>query len=161
MRGVVFYHGYPSADAGGLGTHSCTLFATFLLGPIALFLLSPIRPAAAAPALPNGGVVLGSLPIIGTEDDYEFTASVGDHIELRMASSDPLYPEIELRDPNGVIVDTGTDCCVSGVEHTPRSSPRLPCRASLRFRLPRVSSEIWATTIFISPASQEPRRTAF
>ncbi len=95
-----------------------TLYAYFLFGPIALFLVSPIRPAAAAPVLPNGGVVLGSLPIIGAEDDYEFTAGIGDHIELRMASADPLYPEIELRDPNGALVDTNSDCCVSGVEHT-------------------------------------------
>jgi hypothetical protein len=98
--------------------HPRTLCAYFLLGPIALFLASPIKPAAAAPTLPNGGVVLGSLLIIGAEDDYEFTAGLGDHIELRMASSDPLYPEIELRDPNGAIVGTGSDCCVSGVEHT-------------------------------------------
>jgi hypothetical protein len=35
-----------------------------------------------------------------------------------MASSDPLYPEIELRDPNGSIVGANSDCCVSGVEHT-------------------------------------------
>jgi hypothetical protein len=98
--------------------HSCTLFACFLLGPIALFVVSSIRPAAAAPTLPNGGVVLGSLPIIGAEDDYEFTAALGDKIELRMASSDPLYPEIELRDPNSTIVGTSADCCVSAVEHT-------------------------------------------
>jgi hypothetical protein len=98
--------------------HFRTHFACILLGTIALFLISTIGPAAAAPVLPNGGVVLGSLPVIDDEDDYEFTAELGDQIELRMASSDPLYPEIELRDPNGTIVDTGTDCCVSGVEHT-------------------------------------------
>jgi len=95
-----------------------TLCASFLLAPIALFLASPIKPATAAPVLPNGGVVLGSLPVIDAEDDYEFTAAFGDHIELRMASADPLYPEIELRDPNGAIVGTHSDCCVSGVEHT-------------------------------------------
>ena len=98
--------------------HSRTLLRYFLLGPIALFLVSTVRPAAAAPILPNGGVVLGSLPIIGAEDDYEFTAALGDKIELRMASSDPLYPEIELRDPNSAIVGTSADCCVSAVEHT-------------------------------------------
>ena len=80
--------------------HPRTPCAYFLLGSIALFLVSTSGPAAAAPVLPNGGVVLGSLPVIGAEDDYEFTAALGDHIELRMASADPLYPEIELRDPN-------------------------------------------------------------
>jgi hypothetical protein len=98
--------------------HSRIRCAYFLLGPIALSLASTSGPATAAPVLPNGGVVLGSLPVIGAEDDYEFTAAFGDHIELRMASADPLYPEIELRDPNDAIVDTNSDCCVSGVKHT-------------------------------------------
>ena len=35
-----------------------TLYAYFLLGSIALFLVSTSGPAAAAPVLPNGGVVL-------------------------------------------------------------------------------------------------------
>ncbi len=67
---------------------------------VALALVTSAQNAdATSHVLPNGGSVLGSLLIIGAEDDYEFTAGLGDHIELRMASSDPLYPEIELRDP--------------------------------------------------------------
>ncbi|MBW2268466.1 MAG: hypothetical protein JRH16_07800 [Deltaproteobacteria bacterium] len=53
------------------------------------------------------------------QHSYEFTATVGDHIELRIADTGPtaFSPRIELRSPSDLLIATDADCCVAEIAH--------------------------------------------
>ncbi|MBU0910459.1 MAG: hypothetical protein KKA54_21355 [Proteobacteria bacterium] len=58
---------------------------------------------SAAPLI-NGGHISDAISVVGEEDVYTFTASVGDHVEFRMVDtslSGDLVPRIELYGPSG------------------------------------------------------------
>ena len=58
-------------------------------------------------ALPCGMVQAGTLAANGEVDTYDFTASVGDVIRLRLSSVSPYFvPKMELFDPDGVFVSS-------------------------------------------------------
>ncbi|MHA1554531.1 MAG: hypothetical protein ACTSU0_08995, partial [Alphaproteobacteria bacterium] len=53
------------------------------------------------------------------QDRYEFTATAGDHIELRIADTGAttFAPRIELRSPSDVSIDTSTDSVAAKIAH--------------------------------------------
>jgi len=67
---------------------------------------------------PNGGSVSGV--IVGTGQElYEFTATAGDHIELRIVDTggDAFNPRIQLRSPTEVLIDSSADDVVASIAH--------------------------------------------
>ncbi|MBW2290040.1 MAG: hypothetical protein JRG90_19775 [Deltaproteobacteria bacterium] len=69
-------------------------------------------------SLTNGGVHPGTIDL-GDLDTYTFTASAGDHIELRVGEngSATLAPQLSLYAPSGALIDTGTDAVAAKVAH--------------------------------------------
>ena len=78
---------------------------------------------AGIPVLPNGDSVSGVIVTTG-QDSYEFTATVGDHIELRMADTGATLfaPRIELRSPSDVFIDSSADAVVASIAAHAKSS---------------------------------------
>ena len=85
----------------------------------ALFWLAAALPAGAAP-LVNGGSVVGVISGASV-DSWEFSASPGDHVIVRIAdtSAGPFTPRIELFAPGGASISSASGNAVTTLEHDP------------------------------------------
>ena len=86
---------------------------------LSLIFLSPF---SLAMTLPNGGVVAGDISFIGEVDQFTFTASAGHTVYLRVADTEStpnfnsgFFPQIELLDPNGVQITSGSGSLVGDI----------------------------------------------
>ena len=77
---------------------------------------------AIAVDLPNGGVISEEISVSGEIDEYTFTASAGDTVYLRIADTEttefinaPFFPRIDLIDPAGVVLTSGSGALVGDI----------------------------------------------
>lgn len=78
--------------------------------------------ATLATELPNGGVVSDEISTIGEIDEYTFDAVAGETVYIRIADTEttpffnsPFFPLIELLDPTGSVVTSGSGALVGDV----------------------------------------------
>ncbi len=85
---------------------------------LAAALVGGAQIADAATPLPNGGSVSGVIVTTG-QDSYEFTATVGDLVELRIGDTADtgFSPQIELRSPSDAPLDSDWDCCAAWIQY--------------------------------------------
>ena len=94
---------YQNLRSQFLWVHHHRKFPFLLLILMVIGLLGVSQTATAADLI-NGGHVSEGIDYAGDVDEYTFTASADDHIEIRMADtsdSENLYPHIELYGPSG------------------------------------------------------------
>ena len=77
---------------------------------------------AIAVDLPNGGVISEEISVSGEIDEYTFIANAGDTVYLRIADTEttefinaPFLPRIDLIDPAGVVLTSGSGALVGDI----------------------------------------------